>query len=82
MTMSNAHLTNECESTGRCHGWSCVSCAGCGIIAPCAREDCPSCGQDPEILREATARRAREVALAANGEDIRLPALPALPTAT
>lgn len=63
---------------GYCHGWSCVSCAGpnCGIVAPCARPDCPSCGEHPEILQEATERRARKVLWAAEGMDVRLPALP------
>jgi hypothetical protein len=68
---------NGCPKAGRCHGWSVVSCLACGVVAPCAREDCPSCGESPEILQEATERRARKERWAAKGEDIRLPALPA-----
>lgn len=56
---------DACASTGRCHGWSAVYCAGCGTVAPCARVDCSSCGQHPEILREATERRARNAAWSA-----------------
>jgi hypothetical protein len=66
-----------CPNAGRCHGWSCVCCAACGVVAPCAREDCPSCGEHPEILQEATERRTRKVQWVAEGADIRLPALPA-----
>ncbi len=44
-----------CRST--CHGWSCVFCARCGPVAPCALEECPSCGDHPELLREADLRR-------------------------
>lgn len=69
----------KCIDAGRCHGWACVFCAGCGVVAPCAREDCPSCGQHPEVLQEATERRVRKVALVGEGQDIRLPALPAIP---
>lgn len=70
-----------CVSSGRCHGWATVGCEGCGVVAPCTRKDCRSCGKHPEILQEATERRTRKVAWVAKGEDIRLPVLPALPAA-
>jgi len=66
----------RCISAGTCHGWSVVSCAGCGVVAPCARKDCSSCGQHPEILQEARERRTRKEKWVADGEDIRLPVLP------
>lgn len=71
---------SACASAGRCHGWSAVSCAVCGVVAPCARDDCQSCGEYPETLQEATERRARKVQWASQGEDIRLPALPVIHT--
>lgn len=50
----------SCSSAGRCHGWATTSCEGCGVVAPCARPDCPSCGAHPEILQEARERRDRK----------------------
>lgn len=50
-----------------CHGWAAVWCMICGVIAPCARVDCPSCGQHPEIHAEANERRARKLAWRADG---------------
>ncbi len=67
-----------CHHPERCHGWSVVSCAGpnCGLVAPCARQDCPSCGEHPEILQEAIERRERKIKwVAKEGLDCRLPML-------
>jgi hypothetical protein len=70
---------SACELADRCHGWSCVSCAACGVVAPCARPDCPSCGQQSGTLREASERRARKVRWASEGLAVRLPTKPAPP---
>jgi hypothetical protein len=51
--------STRCRMADSCHGWSCVFCAACGTVVPCARPGCRSCGEHPEILREATERRAR-----------------------
>lgn len=57
-----AHVVKYREQNhAECHGWSSVWCAGCGTVAPCARQDCPSCGEHPELLKEAQDRRARKV---------------------
>jgi hypothetical protein len=51
-------LPRECQKADSCHGWSCTFCAACGTVTPCARPDCESCGEHPEMLEEATRRRA------------------------
>lgn len=48
LAMKDNHCGDEC------HGWSAVWCAGCGSVAPCARNDCPSCH---DVLQETQARR-------------------------
>ena len=44
---------DPCRNAGRCHGYSVAFCSGCGVVAPCARADCPSCAEYPETLEEA-----------------------------